>query len=569
MEYSRYRPSSHFIAPHSWSNDPCGAVYVPESKEYLICYQWNPGTTEGGNCAWGMARSKDLVVWEDCAPAIWNGTTYDRFGVFSGCIVSRLVDGKRVLYLYYTSVAALPIHWSKPYLEGCETQSVAISTDLGNTWVKDDINNPLITAPPKGPATTGWRDPFVTQSKSLSRVLSEADGTDYMMLASGERGRGPQLHLYKSKDLKTNEWEYVSAVLDVKMHEPVAEGSSIPWGVNFECASFVTINEVDYIIIGVEETEESTKHNGHYLLWLSGSFVKNEEGLPVFDIKAHGVLDHGILYAAHIFRDEHNRLIQLGWADEAATKQVVQKQGWAGCLGHPRELFEVRRPIDETLRHLPEWQVNDAEGFMTTLGVKPAEQVNNLRPGKTSVDDIKTIQSRNYEITTTLTNIQGNEKFSFNVLESPNGEETTKVTLDLSKKQLIVDRSRSSAGKLGTATPDAGTLSLAAGENLSVRLFVDTSIIEVFVNDRLALTSRVYPSLETSTGVSYDFGGFDSKYVTIQSWVGMANAWPLRGTGCGILPELLPVYQAEEDKMELKASLVSSTVVPVAVGAGR
>lgn len=565
MDYSRHRPSSHFIAPHSWANDPCGAVFVPESQEYIVCYQWNPGSTEGGNCAWGMARSKDLVVWEDCPPAIWNGTTYDRLGVFSGCIVSRLVDGQRVLYLFYTSVSTLPIHWSKPYLKGCETQSVAISTDLGKTWVKDDASNPLITRPPKGSATTGWRDPFVTKSMSLSTLLGVAHDTDFMMLASGERGCGPQLQLYKSKDLKTNKWEYVSTVLDVKMREPVAEGSNVKWGVNFECASFFTMNDNEYIIVGVEETEESSKHNGHYLLWLLGSFIKDDHGQPTFDIKAHGVLDHGVLYAAHIFRDEHERLIQLGWADETAKKEVVQKQGWAGCLGHPRELFAVCRPTDEVLKNLHEWHVNEAEGFMTTLGVRPAKQVDSLRPERPSVDDIKAIQSRNYEITATFSDVKGDEKFTFNVLESPNREESTSIIFDLEKKQLIVDRSRSSAAYLGTSTPDIGSLSLAPDEDLSIRIFVDTSIIEIFVNDRVALTSRVYPSLETSTGVSYNFGCFESRGITIQSWVGLTSAWPLRETGGGILPELFPVWEA---KTELKASLVSTTVIPVAVGAG-
>jgi beta-fructofuranosidase len=93
-------------------NDPCGAVYIPETEEYIFCYQWNPGTAEGGNCAWGMARSKDLVTWEDCSPALRTGTPYDCLGVFSGSIVSRIIDGKRVLFLFYTSISALPLHVS-------------------------------------------------------------------------------------------------------------------------------------------------------------------------------------------------------------------------------------------------------------------------------------------------------------------------------------------------------------------------------------------------------------------------------------------------------------------------
>lgn len=114
MAFNRFRPISHFIAPHSWSNDPCGAVYIPETEEYIFCYQWNPGTTQGGNSAWGMAKSKDLVTWEDCSPALRNGISYDRLGVFSGSIVSRIIEGRRILFLFYTSVSALPIHVSDP-----------------------------------------------------------------------------------------------------------------------------------------------------------------------------------------------------------------------------------------------------------------------------------------------------------------------------------------------------------------------------------------------------------------------------------------------------------------------
>src|ERR1700738_1229386 len=108
--FHRYRPTSHFIPPHSWSNDPCGAVFVPETEEYLICYQWNPGTTEPGNSAWGMARSKDLIAWDDCVPALTNGvdTAYDYCGVFSGSIFSKKVNGKTVLYLFYTSISSFP-----------------------------------------------------------------------------------------------------------------------------------------------------------------------------------------------------------------------------------------------------------------------------------------------------------------------------------------------------------------------------------------------------------------------------------------------------------------------------
>lgn len=99
------------------------------------------------------------------------------------------------------------------------------------------------------------------------------------------------------------------------------------WGIYFACASFFIIGQTDYMIVGVEETEESKRHNGHSLLWISGKFVLNKYNLPTFTIHDHGMLDHGNSHAAHIFRDAENRLIKPGWADETARKPLVQAQG--------------------------------------------------------------------------------------------------------------------------------------------------------------------------------------------------------------------------------------------------
>ncbi|KAH8669696.1 glycosyl hydrolase [Tricladium varicosporioides] len=527
MSFTRFRPTSHFIAPHSWSNDPCGAVYVPETQEYLFCYQWNPGTHEGGNSAWGMAKSKDLVTWEDCTPPIKNGitTSYDSFGVFSGSIVSRLIDEKRVLFLFYTSVAALPIHWSKEYLEGCESQSVAFSTDFGRSWHRYE-SNPLLSNPPKKDLTTGWRDPFVSRWPNLSRFLNADENTDYMMIASGEKHRGSHLHLYSSNNLL--DWDFSSTILDVQDGASVSPLSAFKWGKNFECASFFSIGERNYITIGVEENIDSKRHNGHCTLWLCGDFVL-ENGKPKFKVTSHGTIDAGILYAIHLFRDAEDRLLQLGWADESANPRVVKDQGWAGCLGHPREFFEISRPISITA-HEDIWNVDHETGTMTTLGIRPARQVSGLRSDKkiTSLREFSRLRSDNFEVKATFKNLNGSEKLIFNVRQSPSYEEVTKIIFDIWEGRITVDRRNSSLQNLGTESADVGDFRLLSGEDLKIHFFVDNSVIEVFANDRFALTSRIYPSLSTSVGASYYFGGFDSENVEFHCWEGHKNAWPLR-----------------------------------------
>jgi beta-fructofuranosidase len=524
-------------------NDPCGAIYVPETQEYIVCFQWSPGAAEGGNTAWGMAKSRDLVTWEDCSPALRNGTSYDRLGVFSGSITSRIVDRRRVLFLFYTSISALPLHvrdssnitsstrtnsvsqWSKLYIKGCESQSVAFSTDFGTSWHRFQ-NNPLLTIPPKREATTGWRDPFVSKWKALSILLHADPSTDYMTIASGERGHGPQLHLYQSSNLL--DWKMVSTILSVPAESNISTTSKLKFGMNFECASFFTFGERHYIVVGVEEDHNREHHSSRYLLWMSGKLVM-EDGKPAFKIKSHGTLDQGILYAAHIFKDSEGRIVQLGWANEDVKQHIISEQKWAGCLALPRELYEISRPISG-IRDEDMWNIDESSGRMTTLGIRLAPQVSALRDHlrSSSLEWFSTIQSANCNVEATFKNLTGDETFIFNVRQSPKSTEVTKLIFDIQAGLITVDRSHSSLENLGTTSPDSGVFHLLLNEDLQIQIFVDNSILEIYANDRFALTSRIYPTLDTSVGASYDFGDFDEGNVEFRCWEGLKDAWPSR-----------------------------------------
>lgn len=480
-----------------------------------------------------MAKSRDLVIWEDCEPALRNGAgdSYDRLGVFSGSIISKLIDEKRLLFLFYTSVSALPIHWSKPYIKGCESQSVAVSRDFGHSWQKFK-NNPVLNTPPKGVATTGWRDPFVSQWPSLSQLLGVSRETVYMLISSGERGYGSQLHIYISDGAPDN-WNYLSTILNVESGSRISANNDVCFGFNFECASFFSISNNDYLLVGVEEGHDSPRHNGHLLLWLAGTLVLRE-GKPYFEISGHGLLDHGVLYASHIFRDSEDRLLQLGWADETAEDHIVKEQGWAGCLAYPRELFEISEPLHpEVAKRNPQWTVDEVSGHMSTLGIRPAPQLSDLRKAGSSLKlrDFQGLRATTFEVKATFPSLSGTERFTFNVRESPDGLEVTKIIIDVESGCICVDRSQSSLLNLGTTTPDIGSFRLLPGEDVHVTLYVDVSIIEIYANDRFAMTSRIYPSLPTSVYASCDLGGFEGHKACFEIWYESKNAWPARDTG--------------------------------------
>lgn len=492
---------------------------------------------------WGLAKSKDLVTWQDCAPAIVNGTEteYDSCGVFSGSIISKLVDGQRVLYLFYTSIGRFPFpHWSVPYVHG-ETQSVAVSSDFGRTWQRYQ-NNPLLKGSPAKDDTTGWRDPFVSEWPALSKLRGVQAATKYMLLSSGDKTSGPQLHIYESENIFDLNWRYLSCLVQGQNDTPMADGSPLYFGRNFECGSFCTLGDRHYILAGVEQHPSQTdRHMNRYTVWLGGDLGLNSEGKPVFTTSSFGALDPGILYAPHIFRGPDNEVLQMGWADEE-NNSMTMEQGWAGCITLPRELVTITRSItDQQLKNKHLWRTDYAKNTMTTLGIRPAAQTSNLRLGARKVDlnGVANLRSSTFELEARFAQLTGSEVLTFNVRRAPNDREVTRIIISLAKHTITVDRSKSSLVN-GKATPERGHFQLmkssnAHFEDLQIRIFVDNSIVEVYANDRFALTARIYPTLDTALGVSCDFrsskGGESldrGKVAGFACWDRLVKAWPGR-----------------------------------------
>ena len=65
---------------------------------------------------------------------------------------------------------------------------------------------------------------------------------------------------------------------------------------------------------------------------------------------------------------------------------------------------------------------------------------------------------------------------------------------------------------------EAGPLELKNDERLTLRLFVDKSVVEVFANGRQAVTRRIYPSRKDSVGVTVFSRGGPTKVVRLKAW---------------------------------------------------
>ena len=72
--------------------------------------------------------------------------------------------------------------------------------------------------------------------------------------------------------------------------------------------------------------------------------------------------------------------------------------------------------------------------------------------------------------------------------------------------------------------PETAPVWLAPDEPLELRVFVDRSVVEVFVNGRQCVAARVYPEREDSVGVSFRSRGVDSRLRSLDGWQ-MASIW--------------------------------------------
>ena len=66
--------------------------------------------------------------------------------------------------------------------------------------------------------------------------------------------------------------------------------------------------------------------------------------------------------------------------------------------------------------------------------------------------------------------------------------------------------------------PEQATLERVSGEPLRLRVFIDRSVVEVFVNGKQYLAMRVYPARPDSLGVSLLAQGQDAVLTKLDAW---------------------------------------------------
>ena len=586
--FTTWRPTYHFASPNSWMNDPCGPLYDPGSQTYHLYYQVQPGYIGWGNISWGHAKSKDMIFWDDVtswagysnvalAPGVGNSQSV--LGVFTGSALPVTITGNTTngtITVIYTSVKYLPISWNGNYDNGSETQSLAVSYDGGVTY-QEYPNNPIIVAPPDGWNITGWRDPKFEKWPVMDIALYGSDqGNYYLTVSSGIRGVGPRLALYQASANNLTSWKYLGPFVSVAGNYTVNTVWSGSLGYNFEVSNVFSLvekaadggdNQTVHIFasLGTEGGNTTLHQSGHWSVWVSGNIITNN-GIPAMNISSGGVSDWGDTYALNSFYDPNgDRRIFYGWVMEANNDYGARAFGYNGQITLPREVFvQVYTSVVDVNGYLSQqgpWTLTpNADGTYTvkTLGVRPITEAATLRQSSNAISLMSqtfnqttsftslNISSSNFELMANM-NITSNATAGFVFRRSSNGLEYTTLTYDPVSQYLILNRTCSSLitqfnnntiyAKHALLTTMINGNS-AQQELLSLRIFVDNSLLEVYANSRTVMATHIYPALSDATGIGYTVNvgsqGGSVTFTNVSIWFSLQNAFPKRPANSSI-----------------------------------
>ncbi len=425
------RPRFHLLPQKNWMNDPNGPIYF--NGNYHMFFQYDPLAPVWGDMSWNHAVSPDMIHWRHLPLALTpTPGGPDAAGCFSG---SAIAVGERV-YVVYTGVVRAPAS-DATINDGVnlfrESQCLAWSDDpMLVRWTKDP--EPVVARPPQGMKCTGFRDPSAWPSR---------DGY-YMTVGSGEENVGGCVLLYRSKDLR--HWEYLHQLTSGrwdgnKTTNPCDDGEM------WECPELFPLDgspEADHVLI--YSTMGRT-------MWASGVLDKTT---MTFLPKKKGELDWGAFYAPKTQLDALGRRILWGWIPERRDEAAMRAAGWSGMMSLPRVL-SLNADGTLRMRELPELATLRA-GEIACLAGEQGLTV--------------TLPRATGEVICT-----GAPRRAFTFTMRAGDAELLKVTYEPKSQVLHADERE---------------IALEAGERPVLHAYVDGSVVELILAERVGYTKRFY-----------------------------------------------------------------------------
>lgn len=476
------RPRVHPMPPANWTNEPHGLVR--SGDVWHLFYQRTPNGPFKTLMHWGHMSSTDLVAWTHLPDALWPELQTDTFGfdmkgIWSGHV---FIDSGKA-FAFYTSVN----HGDRL---AAANPGIAMA-------VSDDAQ--LITWRKAGPILNSqgvrdFRDPFVWKS-----------GSTMHMIVGAARDSGGGLAYYTlQSDGTPARWQLQPRFTDPGFHA-LDPGSEI-----WEMPVFQQLTDDVWVLLVNPIGGRFTKYGeaaARAMYWTG----RWEDGLfkPFFREPKLLDLVPGHL-APTVARGADGQLRAIGIVDERRTPGAQLRAGWAHTFSLPRSWTLM--PDQRTLGQRPASELLALRSDVRTAreGVRIGPAMATLPRGTGA-----------YELQLDVTEWPDEAgPLAVDVMASDDDREVTRLLFDRANGRVTVDLSRStlSGDREGPSVLNGAYDTAAFGAMNRLRVFVDGSVIEVFINDAAAYGVRSYPSLPGSTQVRLATTGRSALTAALRLW---------------------------------------------------
>lgn len=520
----KHRPIYHAVAPGHWMNEPHAPLYY--NGQYHLFYQNNPQGPYWHNMHWGHWVSDDMVHWRDLPPAIAPELfQVDPDGDWTG---SAVIDDFGNPTLFFTAG-----NDSRPYMSSNQNVGVArstVQTDGDNDlkrWVKE---SKLAITQQSGQGIQGeFRDPYVFK-----------DGSTWFLLnGTGIAGQGGTAAVYSTTDPKLMNWTYRGPLYQADM-------TAYPFlGPVWELPIILPLGGGKHLF-AISPVGAGADVEVYY--WIGTWNASTAEFTP--DNAAPQLMDFGDFHftGPSAFTDPvTGRNIMFTIAQGQRTSQQDFDLGWAHNAGLPVEL--QLRPDGR-------------------LGINPIAELQSLRGEQllnittdTSFSDanaaLASITGDTLEIELELARGSA-DNVGIKVRKSPNGEEETTLFYKNSNKEFGVDRTKTVAGE--NKGFQYGTVDIGS-ENVKMRIFLDKSMIEAYLNGLKSVTTRAYSTRSDAQGLQL-WGNADTNTITVKKlkvWRMNSAYEPVPVTGVSISPSALQVSAGGQKTLQAVVAPANAT----------
>ena len=438
------RPKYHLLPAANWTNETHGLIFY--KGLYHIFNQKNASSLALRQINWGHFSSPDLVNWTEHRPALSPEKGYDENGIWSGHVVA---DDQGNPVISYTA--------------GGPKMGIALAYPKDSTlieWTKYR-DNPVIGGQPEGYTRTDLRDTYMWKEGNKW----------YMVVGFGIAQNNEQkgaLLLYSSDDMQ--KWKFLHTLFE---GNPDQDNSGIFW----EMPVFKKIGD-KYILLVNRVPDRGIPARAQY--WI-GSFVK-ERFVPDHPMPRNLEVINRLL-SPSVAEDKEGRICAIAIIPDEISSEAAYQQGWSHLYSIPRI-----------------WNLSDGK-----LTQSPHPALRSLRAANSSVLDTTVVDHQSvplfsgqqYEV---LAEIIPNKakQFGFILHKNADQSEYTKIYYDADAKEMVVDQLHSSTKKGIPLRIKKDAFLLDTSKPVRFHVFVDGSVVEIFINDQHALTTRIFPSKRNS-----------------------------------------------------------------------